>query len=389
MKKYLAEANWGDFETFDIGQMFSNTSTANSTTDAKSEQEAAKNTKQQTSNTTSKEDKTQDKKDISKTQDPKNITDWGKELKNRLDANKALSSEAKLPEYQIEDQFFKEYYSNSGIWDEKCAKALFSIGTPLKKAFKVLGFDKTTNPILGFISQKYVREKLLATGLLNVNTFKAIYSAVAENTVADSEFLVTRDYNIIYCPALYKKSLTDIDGYLEIQKSILKPKADKYTLDTQIQNRKVFINLDYIKDVAEKTDVKERLNAIINVDVSNVKKLTDSTVELNSVNLAKTLSGKSDNKPSVTHIDEDAQIELLNKLTKPEQMFAVLQYLLVNARSNKAKEVLASSKFSPLSPGDIIEASAWLVTQKLIPAGKLNIDDANSVAEAIGKKLNK
>jgi hypothetical protein len=386
MKKYLAEG-WEDFETVNIEDMFSNAAATTNTASA-TETNNKETTEDSKATQASGNAEDKDKKDEAKPQNNKDVTDWDKELKNRLEANKALSSEAKVPEYQIEDQFFKEYYNESGIWDEKCAKVLLEIGTPLKKAFKVLGFNKMTNPLLGFISQDYVKKTLLATGLLNANTFKAIYNAVADHKVADSEFLTYRDYNIIYCPSLYKKSLTDIEKYLDLQKSCLKPDANKYTLDAQIKNKKAFINLEYIKEVSSENDIKKRLGIIASVEADKIKKMSDSTVELNSIKFAETILGKVDNvTPNSVHISKDKQTAILDELTSPYQMFALLQYLFINANSSKAKEALADSKFSSLSSSDIIKATEWLVTSKLIPAGKLASEDANDIAEAIIKKL--
>jgi hypothetical protein len=173
--------------------------------------------------------------------------DWGKELKNRLESNRKMSSEARQSEYEIETKFFKEFFSAN--WDPDCAKQLMLMGEPLRKALKVLGFDKRVNPILGFISIKYVQEKLIKTKLLNVNTFKAIYNAVAKKLVADSEFLKANDYNIIYCQDLYKKPLTDIEKYLKAQSTILKTSLDTYTADRQLFNKKVFVYIPKVKEL--------------------------------------------------------------------------------------------------------------------------------------------
>ena len=169
------------------------------------------------------------------------ITDWGEELKNRLKANRELSREARLPEFEIESKFFKEYFEAN--WkDPAVVKQLMLLGEPLKKALKVLGFSRKLNPILAFLKTKFAQE-LLKTKLLNINTFKAIYNAVAKRLVADSQFVAENDYNIIYCRDLYTKSPSEMIEYLETQQSILSPTASKYTAKDLLRNRKIFLKV--------------------------------------------------------------------------------------------------------------------------------------------------
>ena len=81
-----------------------------------------------------KAQKTPQKRDLSK------ISDWGKELKDRLAQNNRLDADSRESEYEVEAKFFEDFF-NSG-WNTACAKQLISLGEPLKKILKVLGFDK-------------------------------------------------------------------------------------------------------------------------------------------------------------------------------------------------------------------------------------------------------
>ena len=131
--------------------------------------------------------------------------------------------------------------------DPALVKKLLDLGEPFKTACKKLGYkvkqENGSNPILAFVLQSYVQERLITPGLLNRNTFKAIYNAVAKNLVADSEFFSTNNYNIIYCQDLYRKTASEMESYLKEQSQILTTSASSYSSKVQTANKKAFIHI--------------------------------------------------------------------------------------------------------------------------------------------------
>ena len=166
---------------------------------------------------------------------PKSLEDWEALLDTQIKKNRSLGHEAREPEHVVETKIFEDFFKSN--WDAECARQLLSIGDLLRKAIKVLGFDET-NPILAFISNNYVKENIIRPGLLNSSTFKAIYEAVSENLVADSEFFRPNNYNIIYCKDLYTKTSKEILEYLKLQKKILMIHDNKYRAEDVRNNKK-------------------------------------------------------------------------------------------------------------------------------------------------------
>ena len=101
--------------------------------------------------------------------------EWASLLNDMLEANNKLSPEARIDEQEIESEFFEDYFSNAHQkWNSVCSKQLLSMGEPLRKVLKVLGFDPKVNPILGFLLTDFGVE-LMQEKLLNINTFKYKY----------------------------------------------------------------------------------------------------------------------------------------------------------------------------------------------------------------------
>lgn len=307
--------------------------------------------------------------------------DWGKELKNRLESNRKMSSEARQSEYAIETQFFKEFFTSN--WDAECAKQLMLIGEPLRRALRVLGFNKRVNPILGFISLKYVQEKLIKTKLLNVNTFKVIYNAVAKKLVADSEFFRASDYNIIYCQDLYKKPLTDIEKYLKAQSGILKTSLDTYTVDIQLLNKKVFIYIPKIKELDPIKRARE-IKKATNIKLPSVK---NSSTILNELEVVKAFGGTGSSASSDTRIPLNAeeQASLVGKLDTSAKMFAALQYLSITTSNANAKKALSNDEFQRISANDIATATAQIAG--IMPKGQLSKKAAEALVNMIVSKM--
>ena len=107
-----------------------------------------------------------------------------------------------------------------------------------------------------------MQQELIKPGLLNINTFKAIYNAVAKNLVADSEFFAESksNYNIIYCKDLYSKPAVEMEEYLKLQSEILSPDARSYTARDVIKNKKIFLYIDTIDEL----NIKKRAEDIKN-----------------------------------------------------------------------------------------------------------------------------
>ena len=320
-------------------------------------------------------------------QEPSNkaISDWGVELKDRKAANNVLSPNNRQNSYALETQFFKEFFSTITNNDNDLVEQLLLLGDPLRKALKVLGFKKQTNPILAFISLKYVQEKLLKTKLLNVNTFKAIYNAVADNLIADSEFFKANDYNIIYCQDLYRKPLKDIEAYITIQKSSLKLSADTYTAENQRSNRKVFFYIPEIKEL----ELEKRAKAIaaLGEDIK-LPSARAANTKLNTIELAQKINGtKIKGDEPKAHLNSKNQTALANKLTTASQIYAALQFLSINTASRKAASALTNDNFSNLSLNKVAEATAWLAAQGIMPKGALQRADADNLVGVLLGRL--
>lgn len=312
--------------------------------------------------------------------------DWGAELKNRLEQNRSMSASERGSEYNIETEFFTEFFNTFCKGDQDLARQLMSLGEPLRKAFRVLGFKKQSNPIMAFISLDYVQNKLIKTHLVNVSTFKAIFNAVANKLVADSEFSAVHDFNIIYCQDLYKKPLKEIEEYLKLQSKMLNVSASTYTVDDQVKNKKVFFYIPSIKEL----NAEKRATAIAALDSSvKLPSAKSSTTKLNSLELALTISGKKLEDPgnNKTQIKSNEQTSIASKLTKASEVFAAIQYLSVNTASRRALAALNDAKFKELSANDILTATAKLASQNIIPKGAISGNDADDLVDILLKRL--
>ena len=310
---------------------------------------------------------------------------WGEELKRRIEENRNMSAEARRTEYEIETEFFKEYFL--AIWrDKECAKQLMLMGEPLKKAIKVLGFNEKTNPILGFLLQDYVKANLIKTKLLNVNTFKAIYKVVANEIIADSEFFEKNNYNLIYCKDLYTKPLKEMLEYLTLQKQMLKPSATSYKASELLNNRKVFLD---IPDITEKVETK-RAQLIRNLEEDKVPSMLDTDAKLNSIYLAniikENINTNSGNTPAAVHLGTKELNTLVDKLNKPSEMLSALITIANTSGSNAAKKAIKHDKFQNTSVISNI-AEATISIAEFMPKGRLSDKEATALVNAIISKL--
>ena len=61
---------------------------------------------------------------------PTNRIDWSKELKKRLDDNRALDPEARVSDYEIEAQFWSDFFN--ATWPEDIAEILDKVNEILR-----------------------------------------------------------------------------------------------------------------------------------------------------------------------------------------------------------------------------------------------------------------
>lgn len=298
---------------------------------------------------------------------------WGKVLKKRLDDNKNMSPEARKTDYEIETKFFEEFFTTN--WDGTCAKQLLTIGEPLRRALKVLGFDERVNPILGFIILPEVKE-LLREKLLNINSFKAIFNAVAKKLIAHSEFFKANSYNIIYCKDLYTKTPKEMEAYLTLQSKILEVSASTYSVDIQTKNKKVFLYIETISEL-EPSNRAKKINEPSTVAVETVKGAI-----LNSLDLAQAINGAKEVER--VSLDTAGQDKIINQVKdSPAKIFATLLSLSLSTDNEKARKALSNALFSGLGATKVAEATQWLATNEIIAKGQLQDSDANSLVDKL------
>ena len=273
----------------------------------------------------------------------------------------AKSSQTIMSDEELEKLLIEEKNIEPDI-----AKKIVAFGDPLKKAIKILGTntspEKGSNPLLAFVIQDYVKTKLIVPGLLNAETFKAIYNAVAQKLVANKEFFsptagAVNDYNIIYCPDWYKKTLTEMMKYLKLQN-----KVEGLTPNNRALNKKIFFNDENAKA---------------------------SEAKLNSLDAAYKVAGVKEETNSETDEQKTKDTsnisKFLNSLTSPSEWFAVLNYLSTKVDADEISIALQNDKFKSLTGEAITKAS-----QKVFPKLKnikISKDTARLIASLITNKL--
>jgi hypothetical protein len=304
------------------------------------------------------------------------ISDWAMELNNRLSENRAKAANERVDDEEIETLFFKDYFNNAyELWDETCAKQLISFGKPLQKALKVLGFNEKRNPILGFIVNPYVVTNLIKPGLLNVNTFKAIYSAVSNRLVAHTQFMRVNDYNIIYCRDLYNRPAAEMLKYLGLQANILKPSTPTYEAVNIEKNKKVFF---FIKKIKEQDNIKA---VAIGTKLPSAK---SANTKLNSIDFANKLAGTDSRSSKTTTAANNSSSKpgfvakkIINtKNNKKAYAFAAVQYVSATTDIPEAKKALSHTAFRELALSEVVAVSG--AVNKFMKEAALNEAEAGA-----------
>lgn len=262
---------------------------------------------------------------------------------------RAIYSSARPADEQQSDGL-ENILVHNGLENQETIKKIIALGEPLKKAVQVLGENKDKNPILAFVTQSTI-QNLILTGTLNADKFKAIYNAVAKKLVADSEFFKENSYNIIYCKALYEKTTKEIEKYLTLQSSTLKPTASSYDKVIQAKNRKKFL---------------EATQGQVPDDVRNARLKSIEDIVKNSDDYSKTV-----------HRNANELDNIVSKLETLASKFAAILALSTSTKSVKAKKALTDPKFDGLDQKQIANAFLALSNNNILPKGQLKEDDAD------------
>jgi hypothetical protein len=256
--------------------------------------------------------------------------DWKAELENRLKQNKQLEPKDQKKDYEIEDLFWKDYFNNN--WDSEIAKQLFNMGNLLRKAIITIGFDPKRNPILSFINLPYVQKNLISTSLLNINTFEAIYTALAKKQIALKEFFSDSDYNIIYCRDLYSRTSSEMQKYLSEQLKSLAFNKSSYTPEEQAANIKKFLQpgAESVKDINAK-----------------LRKLTEFNTKGKATGTSKT--------DKATGAKANKRLKEFTSTLESKKDFAAA-FLLADAvdPGDEATKALAKLNYSPTDASEVI-----------------------------------
>lgn len=299
------------------------------------------------------EEKASDDTAESNNKSAKVIKDWAEEFKQRVSENNKLSPEARKSSFEIEDQFWAEFFTAN--WNKPLTAPLKSIEL-LRDDIKKLGFTEQTNPVIAFLKLNYVKENLLITRLINSNTYKVIHNAIAKRLVADSEFFKDSDYNIIYCKDFYTKPLKDMIDYLNIQKVILPTSATTYNQALQEKNISLFLQ-------PGQTSVKQQ-----NAKLKGLKEIeeTEEIKQNKEASENDTTSSETASRPELK--------SFISNLKSLAQVQATLQFVSMLLADEQAARALSSDIFKKVSVTDLLQATRAL-SNKL---NKVQISKQNS-----------
>lgn len=308
---------------------------------------------------------------------------WGDLLTSRLAENRRLSGEAKKPDQVITKAFFEEYFKS--VWGDNVGSLLVAFGDLLRNDIQKLGFDRNKNPLLAFISQRYVSENLIATKHLNASTYAVLHNAIAKKLVAHSEFRGKRNYNIIYCRSFYNHRPADMLAYLQLQLKNLSLSASSYTLEMQKKNRQIFL----LSPKNNGATVEDKAKIQARLDLKQLPHTLNPQTKLAKLEVAQAVR-KLLGMPDVDE-DEEAPVatkddisKLASELKEPADQLALMQYLFIQTGSDEAKKFIAQDKFSSISAGSLVNATARVRAR--VKSMKITKDSVKQLIAALGAR---
>ena len=342
-----------DFFTIDLQSLFGN----NDSEEKPASKKASGDTGAAGTEKGAKKAKGTEPAKTSSSSDLDKISDWKAELKTRIDENQALDPDARLPRADIEDNFWKDFFTYMGF-DEDVIKILKDIDL-FKKDTKILGFTLETNPILNFFKLEWVQNELIKAGLITNETYKAIHNAKAKKYVADSEFRSNKnDYNILYCRDLYaNRTASDMDAYLKLQKLNLPTNVDYYDKDRKSRNISIFLVIGN-KSVRQKGAKLNKLKEVEKLLGKNgITVPADESVGADE-------SGKGNGKGNKP-LSRQTLINIVNSLLSDRQHAAAqaqaaLQFISMTTNNESAKKALQNDAFKNTNAQALMTATIRL-----------------------------
>lgn len=222
------------------------------------------------------------------------------------------------------DSFWKKYFEEE--WGDK-ATAVKDFGKTFTDDLAEIGWDRITNPIIGFLKKPSIN-KLLGNKF-DQNTYIVLHNAVARGDLSLNDFNEKNasntfgDGNLIFNMNLYNKPVDEIDAYLKAQgqlrnRSSYLPGELATAYSKGQENRKIILS----NIVLEKGKITNLMDDAVKSAIikGNLRPLT--TVKQI---LAKNIGASAENAREAAS-DKDIE-ECLEKITSKEYARKVLAYL--------------------------------------------------------------
>ncbi len=273
---------------------------------------------------------------------PKTLN-WQQELSDRLEANRRVTPDLQKPISEVEKKFWIDCFVS--LWPEELCPYLDSLGEYFKEDLLKWGFSKNINPMVAFLDQGYVQNKLLKTKKLNKNSYKALHNVILNKCFALKEFAKSNDYNILYSPALYEKSPADIYKYFLMQKYILDPNTSQYSQKTQHLNKRIFIQM--LKNSS--LEVSKAVGQISKIAEDKVSKVSVKTsAKLNNLDLIteylKQLGTESREAAKPATASDDEIYDIVSDIKKAEDAAALITFIA--GKTTTQKDALKVANFA-------------------------------------------
>lgn len=292
--------------------------------------------------------------------------DWSTELQKRLEANRALSKDARVNDSEIEDKFWMEFYTE--VFGD-LAKEVNNI-RQLKLDIKKLGYKKKDNPILAFLAQAYVKKTFIQAGLINNNTYDVLRLMFGKRLVADSEMLAKNNYNIIYCLDFWKKSTEEMKQYLELQKNVLSTNAKVYTQSIQERNIRTFLppkcssmtsgsaTLNSIREVQRTLNLGKNQLTRDQGTGQSTSKSANGGIDTLDGQTSKGEGQATAENPVSTSEELTSAVAKVSSIGTVAAFASALQYIAFTTGSKTAAAALGEKAFSSVSVKDLSTHSA-------------------------------